>query len=142
MNLLELLWSWSDHRERSFVRVFNTQRLHLNLSSGRTASWNLGVWLDPRHRACPPLSARPGLAPIWPRPSQVACLLFGGGSPRCPPTRAEPKFRGCSSLPGALQRLPVNKGGNNLFFFFLFFCYPGVINVSLFFSRSRLCRGL
>lgn len=35
------------------------------------------------------------------------CLLFCWGSPRCPQTRPDTKFRGCSSLPGVVQHLPV-----------------------------------
>lgn len=37
----------------------------------------------------------------------VCFSVSGRGSPRCPQTRLDTKFRGCSSLPGVVQHLPV-----------------------------------
>lgn len=63
------------------------------------------------------------------------CLRFCWGSPRCPHTRPDTKFRGCLSLPGVVLHLPVaaatpSKGGKSPF-------WSGVINVlKLFLLRT------
>lgn len=55
------------------------------------------------------------------------CLLLCRGSPCCPQTRPDTKFRGCLPLPGVVQHLPVaaatpSEGGKLPF-------WSGVINV-------------
>lgn len=81
-------------------------------------------------RPAPVGSAQPGAGTAF------ALLRAPGGSPFCPQTRTGTKFRGCPSLPGGAQHLPVaaeTVRRETIFFFFF--------NVLSMFS-SRLCRVL